>query len=421
MRRVVISGMVGNGLEWYDFALYGQFAPIIAKHFFPNDGTPDGELLSLIATYGAFAAGFAMRPLGAVLFGHIGDRYGRKLSLTIAILMMAIPTACIGLLPTYEQIGLLAPVLLTLIRLMQGLSLGGEFSGSIAFIVEHSKDRHRGLAGSASMASLVAGMLLGSLVATLTAAAMTEADLHEWGWRIPFILGLLIGFVGFYIRHHTEESPKYLEAKEAGSLSATPLRDSFTKYLGPMAQGVGIYLTVTLPFYILTVFMISYLSKVLGHTMEDSLLLNSITMVCMLPIIVGSAWWSDKHGRKGILTVSAVALLVLAYPIFLMLNSGSFAVILCGLLLYALINGAFLGPVPAVLVELFPTAIRSTAMAVSYNIAGALFGGTAPIIATWLIRETDDPKVVAFYLMASAAITLFTLKFFRDRYNDDLI
>lgn len=421
MRRVVISGMVGNGLEWYDFALYGQFAPLIARHFFPNDGTPDGEMLSLIATYGTFAAGFAMRPLGAILFGHIGDRYGRKLALTIAILMMAIPTACIGLLPTYAQIGIMAPILLTLIRLMQGLSLGGEFSGSIAFIVEHSKDGHRGLAGSASMASLVAGMLLGSLVATVTASLMSVEDLQEWGWRIPFVLGLLIGFVGFYIRHHTEESPKYLEAKEADTLSRTPLRDAFTKHLGPMAQGVGIYLTVTLPFYILTVFMISYLSQVLKHSIDDALILNSITMLFMLPVIVASAWWSDKHGRKPILLVSAAALLVLAYPIFMLINSGSFPLILCGLLLYALINGAFLGPVPAVLVELFPTSIRSTAMAVSYNIAGALFGGTAPIVSTWLIRETGDPKVVAFYLMASAAITVITLKFFRDRYKEELV
>lgn len=421
MRRVVISGMIGNGLEWYDFALYGQFAPILAKHFFPNDGTPDGETLSMLATYGVFAAGFLMRPLGAILFGHIGDRYGRKLALTIAILMMAIPTACIGLLPTYAQIGILAPVLLTLIRLLQGMSLGGEFSGSIAFIVEHSKDHHRGLAGSASMASLVAGMLLGALVATITSLSMSESALFEWGWRVPFVLGLFIGFIGFYIRHHTEESPKYMEAKEAGDLSATPLRDAFTKHLGPMSQGVGIYLTVTLPFYILTVFMIGYLNSTLGHSMDESLLLNALSMLFMLPIIVGSAWWSDKHGRKGILTVSAAALLVLAYPIFLMLNSGSFVIILAGLLLYALINGAFLGPVPALLVELFPTSIRSTAMAISYNIAGALFGGTAPYVSKWLISKTGDPKVVAFYLMASAAVTLFTLRFFKDRYNDELV
>lgn len=417
MRRVVISGMIGNGLEWYDFALYGHFAAILSKHFFPSTD----PMISLIATYGAFAAGFAMRPLGAILFGYIGDKYGRKIALAIAILMMAIPTACIGLLPTYATIGMMAPILLTLIRLLQGLSLGGEFSGSIAFIVEHSKDHRRGLAGSASMASLVAGMLLGSLVATITAELMTPEQLIEWGWRIPFALGLLIGFVGFYIRHHTDESPKYVEAKEADTLSKKPLRDAFSLHRGAMAQGVGIYLSVTLPFYILTVFMISYLSEVLKHSMSDALILNSLTMICMLPIIVASASLSDRIGRKPILFYSALALLVLAYPIFMLINSGNFSLILLGLLLYALINGAFLGPVPAVLVELFPTSIRYTAMAISYNIAGALFGGTAPIVATWLIRETQDPKVVAFYLMASAAVTLFTLRWFKDRSQQELL
>ncbi|MBY0355451.1 MAG: MFS transporter [Rickettsiales bacterium] len=417
MRRVVISGMIGNGLEWYDFALYGHFAAIISRHFFPSDD----PLISLIATYGAFAAGFAMRPLGAILFGYIGDRYGRKISLAIAILMMAIPTACIGLLPTYAHIGVMAPILLTLIRLLQGLSLGGEFSGSITFIVEHSSDHRRGLAGSASMASLVAGMLLGSLVATVTSELMTEAQLIEWGWRIPFALGLLIGFVGFYIRHHTDESPKYIEAKEADTLSKRPLRDAFGKHLAPMAQGVGIYLTVTLPFYILAVFMLSYLSTVLGHSIGDSLILNTITMLFMLPVIIWSARLSDRVGRKPVLFVSALALLLLAYPIFMLINSGSFVLILLGLMIFALINGTFLGPVPAVLVELFPTSVRYTAMAISYNIAGALFGGTAPIVSTWLIRETGDPKVVAFYLMASAAVTLFTLFWFKDRYRDPLI
>ncbi len=184
MRKVVISGMIGNGLEWYDYALYGHMAAIISKLFFPSDD----PFTSLIATFGVFAAGFAMRPIGAILFGYVGDRYGRKTSLAFSILLMAIPTAAIGLLPTYAQIGIWAPILLTVIRLLQGLSLGGEFSGSITFMVEHAPPDKRGIIGSAAVVSLVAGMLLGSLMATIFAKALSPEDFESWGWRVPFLL-----------------------------------------------------------------------------------------------------------------------------------------------------------------------------------------------------------------------------------------
>ncbi|MCC7260069.1 MAG: MFS transporter [Alphaproteobacteria bacterium] len=416
MRKVILSGMVGNVLEWYDFALYGYFATIISQQFFPGGDA----YVSLIAAYGAFAAGFLMRPVGAILFGIIGDRFGRKAALAVAILMMAIPTACIGLLPTYAQIGLWAPVLLTVIRLCQGLSLGGEFSGSITFIVEHSSDRHRGLAGSTTMVGLVGGMLLGSVVASATAGLMEPAELERWGWRVPFLVGLAVGLVGFYIRHCTEESPKYTHTKAAGGLSPTPVREALTGHTKAMAQGVGIYLAVTVPFYTATVFLITYYAKILGNPLEDALTLNSVMMVVMMGAMLASGWLSDKVGRKRIMITAAVGYVLLLYPIFWMMGAGSFALAMAAQIVMALLVGAYVGPVPAVLVELFPTRVRYSGMAIAYNVSAALFGGTSPMVATWLIKATGQPTAVAGYVMLFALASLVTLYFYRDRYGEEI-
>ena len=416
LKRVVIAGMIGNGLEWYDFALYGHFAVIIARLFFPSDNA----FISLISAFGAFAAGFAMRPLGAILFGYIGDKYGRKVSLATSILLMAIPTACIGLLPTYAQIGIWAPVLLTVIRLLQGLSLGGEFSGSITFVIEHSKSHHRGLVGSTTIISLVGGMLLGSFVATIFAESLSPAAFEAWGWRVPFLLGIVIGLVGFYIRHHTHESPHYAEAKEQGALSKTPLRDTLFHHKWELAQAVGIYLTVTVPFYVFSVFSISYLTKIVNRPMEEALLINTIGMFALLVVVPLGAWVSDKIGRKLTLFISALALLFFIYPITYVTANAGFAETMAATILFAFILGIYLGPIPAVLAELFPTKVRYTGLAISYNICAALFGGTAPMVATWLIKTTGMNTVVAFYLIVCAIISLIALYYFRDRYKEAL-
>ncbi len=408
--------MIGNALEWYDFALYGYFASVISQQFFPNTD----PYISLISTYGAFAAGFLMRPFGAILFGILGDRYGRKISLAISILMMAIPTACIGLLPTYEQIGIAAPILLTIVRLLQGFSLGGEFSGSITFIVEHSKDNRRGVAGSTTVISLVFGMLVGSLIATVFAEILSKEDLETWGWRVPFLIGIAIGFVGFYIRHHTHESPRYARMKESGALSKHPLRDVFTKHPMKVAQAIGMYLSVTVPFYIFSVFMITYYSKIIGAPFEDALLINLIGMGMLMPIVLMSGWMSDKIGRKRIMVFSAIGYLIFAYPIFALMSSGVFVYAMTAQVIFAIFLGFYIGPIPAVLVELFPTSVRYTGMAISYNICAAIFGGTAPMVSTWLIKTTGYNSVVAVYIILCAIISLFTLSHFKDKFQQDI-
>lgn len=414
MKKVVISGMLGNGLEWYDYALYGQMAAILGRLFFPA-ADPNVQLL---ATFGVFAVGFVFRPLGAVLFGWIGDKYGRKVSLVIAILMMAIPTGCIGLLPTYAQIGIWAPVLLTVIRIFQGISLGGEFSGSITYIVEHAPPGRRGLAGSASIVSLLIGFMLGSATALATSRLLPVEDFESWGWRVPFLIGIVVGLVGLYIRTHCTESPAYEEARDAGHISATPVREAFGKHFREMVQAFALYMTVTMPFYLISIYLITFTTKELGRSTEEALTVNFIVLFVQIVTVLGSAVLSDKIGRKRIMIPSAIAMAVGVIPIFMLMETGSFSNILAGQVLLSMLLGLYLGPVPAMLVELFPTSVRNTGMAISYNISAALFGGTAPMVCVWLIANTGTHLSIGAYVIVCNLCSLLALATYRDKFRD---
>lgn len=416
LKKVIFSGMLGNGLEWYDYALYAQMSFIISELFFPGNN----EQLKLIATFGIFAVGFLFRPLGAVLFGYIGDRYGRRISLVIAILMMAIPTGCIGLLPTYEQIGILAPILLTLIRIFQGLSLGGEFSGSITYIVEHSPVKHRGLAGSASMVSLIIGFLMGSFVALLFVKGLSPEDFRSWGWRVPFLIGIAIGLVGLYMRSNCEESPAYEEAKKEGHLSETPVRTAIFKHPLTMFKAFAMYITVTMPFYLASVYLLSFTQKKLGLPVEQALTINTATMISMLIAVVLSAALSDRIGRKPILIASCIAMMIAIVPIFLLMGLKTYAAVLFAQVTLGIIVGIYIAPMPAVLVESFPTSIRYTGMAISYNLAAALFGGTAPMVCEWLIGATGSYTSIAGYVIACNIASLIALAYYKDIYKEPL-
>jgi MHS family proline/betaine transporter-like MFS transporter len=417
MRKVVISGMIGNALEWYDYALYAQFAAIIGQHFFPPSDDP---LVPIISTFGIFAAGFIMRPVGAVVFGRIGDKYGRRIALSIAISMMAIPTALIGLLPSYETIGIAAPICLTIIRLLQGMSLGGEFSGCIAFVVEHAPMEKRGLAGSSSFVSMCAGMLLGSLTATFMSTIMDEKTLVDWGWRIPFVAGLLIGGIGLHIRMHLSESPVYLNAKENGLLSEKPLREIARHYRKELFIAMGLYLTVTVPFFTLTVFVNNFMQTELGHPVADSLMINTVSLIIMIVLMPFSSMISDKIGRKPILIIGALSILFFAYPIFWLLAKPGFTLPLISQIIFATVVAIYMGPVPTSLVELFPTRVRFTGVALSYNLSAAIFGGTAPMVAFWLTKTTENNHAMAYYIIFFCAFTMITLKYFTETYRKGL-
>ncbi len=416
LSKVIWASMSGNALEWYDYAIYGIMAPVIAHHFFP----PGNETAQLLATYGVFAAGFLARPLGAVFFGWLGDKFGRKKSLVVAILMMAFPTALIGCMPGFDTIGYWAPALLTLMRIMQGLSMGGAFSGSIAYMVEHAPGNKRGMLGSMSMLSLVAGFLLGSLVAAVVSSSMSEADFQDWGWRIPFLLGLAAGVVGIFIHKHCDESPTFETAKAEGTISKTPVRDAFRNHPGAMFRGFAMYLTVTVPFYLTTIYFVTYTSKILGHSLEHALEINTVNMIMLFITIPISAWLSDRYGRRKILMIIAFAMLVSVYPIFTLFENADVITVGIAQALFAILVGLYLGPMPAVLVEMFPTSIRLTGMSLSYNIAATLFGGTTPIVSVWLIEHTGDNLSIAYYVMICNACSLLAYWKYKDRYKEPL-
>jgi MFS transporter, MHS family, proline/betaine transporter len=416
MKKIIIAGMIGNGLEWYDYALYAYMTLIISKLFFPAGD----ESVHLLATLGIFAVGFIARPFGGIFFGIIGDRFGRRAALVSSIFMMAIPTGCIGLLPTYAQIGIWAPIFLTFIRVLQGLSLGGAFCGSMTFLVEHAPPHKRGIVGSTSVASLCIGFLLGSLVSMAVKLPLTDAQFESWGWRIPFLLGIAIGFIGFYIREHCEEPPAYAEAKRSGALSARPVRDAFAHEWRHLLQAIGLYITVTMPFYLLTAYLMTFVQHSLGRSQGEALALNTMVMTIMLIVAPLSALVSDRIGRRKVLAFGAFATLIGIYPVFTLLQSQDFTYIVLAHVIFALINSIYIGPIPAVLVEIFPTRIRYTGMALSYNFSAAAFGGTAPMVCQWLITETGNNYSIAYYVMICAIISLVSLLFYRDRHLDVL-
>jgi MHS family proline/betaine transporter-like MFS transporter len=416
MKKVLMAGMVGNGLEWYDYALYAYMVTTISKLFFPAGN----EAVHLLATLGIFAVGFVARPFGGVLFGMIGDKFGRRTALVASIFLMAFPTGCIGLLPTYEQVGIVAPLLLVLLRVMQGLSLGGAFSGTVIFLVEHSPPSRRGLVGSTSLASLAVGFLLGSLVVILMQLALSPEQFESWGWRIPFLLGVPIGFIGLYIRNHTEESPVYEEAKKNDSLSKTPMRDVLRDEWPALLQTIGIYITVTMPFYLITAYFITFTETVLGRSKTEALWLNAMIMVILMLLIPLSAWLSDHVGRRKVMLVGAAGFLLFIYPIFSLLLTRELPAVVLGHIFFIALVSLYTAPVMALLVEAFPTRVRYSGMALSYNISAAGFGGTAPMVAQWLMNETGDAHTIAYYVMACAVVSLIALFFYQDRYKEPL-
>ncbi len=427
-RKVIISGMLGNGLEWYDYALYGHMAIVFSQLFFPAGDASKNLILTLLI----FASGFISRPLGAVIFGRIGDKYGRKKALTASMMLMAVPTGCIGLLPSYETIGIAAPILLTLIRILQGLSLGGAYSGSISYVVEHAPPDQRSTVGSVIKLSLVIGFLFGSVVSTAVASVLSPEDFYSWGWRLPFFVGVGIGFVGFYIRNHGEESPVYEQAKKDGTLSKSPVKDAFCKYPMKMLQAFMAYIFVTIPFYTIAIYMIAYSKNHLGLAESDALLINSLAMASMLITVYPAARLADKIGRRYVLLFATVAMIVLAYPALTLMQHGltldeagaitqasSFYYVLGGQVILAMILGWYLGPIPAALVEMFPTSIRYTGMSLAYNFC-AILGGFTPSVAEWMIRGSSNNLSIVWLLVGAGIASFISLTLYKDRWREPL-
>jgi MHS family proline/betaine transporter-like MFS transporter len=409
-RRAVGAAVVGNVLEWYDFAVYGYVATIIAKNFFPGGD----EVGALLATFATFGIGFAARPLGGVIIGRIGDAKGRKAALLLTIFMMAIGTVGIGFIPNYNSIGVLAPLLLVACRLMQGFAAGGEWGGATAFIVEWAPKDRRGFFGSFQQASVAGGLLLGSAVAALLSTLLSSDQMESWGWRIPFVLGFALVPVGIYMRSNIEETPAYREARADPS--------------GPQAPGwilaakaFGFTILWTVSYYTILYYMPTFTQKYAGLSRTEALWSNTIGLVILVVAVPVMGLWSDRIGRKPLLIGCCVAFAVLTYPLFYIMLSGvSLLGVIAVQFVFGLMIAMFSGPGPAAIAEIFPTHCRSTWMSTGYSLATCIFGGFAPFIATWLINSTGSPISPVYYLIVAAIVSAIVVMTLRETAHEAL-
>lgn len=405
LRRVVLACFIGNFVEWFDYASYGYLATMIAGAFFPNEDKTAG----LLATFAVFAISFIVRPFGGIVWGRLGDKVGRKTALSLSILIMSGSTFVIALLPTYSLVGFAAPLLLLLVRLVQGFSAAGEYGGASAFIAEYAPPKRRGLLVSAVPASTAAGLLVGSLLAALLTGTLSHSAMYTYGWRLPFLLALPLGLAGWYIRTRTEDTPLFRELETEQDVVASPLRETLLTHRKAIALAFGATLLNAVGFYMILSYMPTYLSEEVGMDSAESFLATTVALATYIFFIFGSGWLSDRVGRKRMLIAASVAFIVLTVPLFVLLGRVGFL----GVLLIEIVLGAMLtlndGTLATYLAELFPTRVRFTGFAFSFNWANALFGGTAPFVATLLIATTGSKLAPAWYLSGAAAVTLIAM------------
>lgn len=404
-RRNVAAGVIGNVLEWYDFAVYGYMVAIISGLFFPSSD----PTVSIIAAFSAFAAGYFARPLGGAIFGWIGDRYGRKVVLTASVTMMGVATVSMGFLPTYSQVGIIAPILLVSLRIFQGISVGGEYTGSITFVMEHAPKDRRGWLTSWVGVGAVLGFLIGSGVGALLTANFSETQMSEWGWRIPFIAGGLIAILGFFIRRHLTEP----EREAILDVNQSPILVAFRDHWRQMLQLVGLTLGVSVMFYYSFVYADDFLIQTKGMVQSQVLTINTVGLALMVVLIPISGWLSDRYGRKPVLFTGGIALLIGAPITFIAFQYATVTSVIIGQVVSAIAVASILGVNPVALAELLPERVRVTGFSIAYGVALALFGGTTPLIVATLIKETQwaySPLPYLVLLCVASLITVFTLK-----------
>ncbi|WP_373422239.1 MFS transporter [Burkholderia gladioli] len=403
-RSAVIAAVIGNALEWYDFTVFSFMVVVIAELFFPSSS----EYASLLLTTATFGVAFFMRPIGGIVLGLYADRAGRKAALSLVILLMTAGIFLIAAAPTYAAIGIGAPLLIVFGRLLQGFSAGGEFGSATAMLIEAAPRGRRGFYGSWQMSSQSAALLVGALVGTLVTHGLSSEALHAWGWRVPFLLGLLIGPIGYYLRRHLADSEVFLASK--ASARRVTLGEVFAQHGREVLCGLGGVIALTVTIYVLISYLPTFAVKQLKLPYAESfyaVIVGGLLLTVLTPL---AGAWSDRIGRKTLSLWSLVATLALIYPLFLWLDAAPSVgrlVLVQGLL--AITLSGYYGPFGAMIAELFPAQVRSTGLSLAYNVAVMLFGGFGQFIVTWLIKATGTPLAPTYYVMAGLALSVIAV------------
>lgn len=388
-RKVLTASIVGGVLEIYDFTVYGLMAALLAPIFF----NPDHPFSSLIQSYSAFCVGFFARPLGAIIFGYLGDYFGRRKALFFSASLMSVSTLALGLLPTYEIIGVWASLGVFIIRICQGISVGGEYTGGIILAMEHSPKESRGRVGSYVVAGYMGGVFLGSLTSFL----FTLPSMPSWGWRLPFLVGFLIVGVGVYIRKRVEESPEFKKSKETSQAS---FLEDFLKNPPVFLACIGIAGFSGIFLYTLTTYIPAYLKDSFLLSKSVMMVIPILTTLCMMIGIIVFGSLSDRYGRLSIMKIGASSAALLVFPLMYLLNSGTFFSVLCVFMFIALLASIFMGPMNTLIVEVFNPSHRYRSAAISYSLGMSAFGGTAPLIAAWLTQFMGGVLLPCYFCLA---------------------
>ena len=412
-RRVLLASLIGSSIEWFDYFLYGTVAALVFNQlFFPAEDPSVGTMLA----FASFSLSFFIRPFGGIIFNHIGDKIGRKKTLVLTLALMGGSTVLMGLLPTYQAIGIAAPLLMVLLRLMQGLGIGGEWGGAMLLAVEYAPDHKRGFFGSVPQTGVTIGMLLATLALTIMTTLPDEAFL-SWGWRVPFVLSAVLVFVGLWIRRGIGETPSFKKNQQAGRVVAIPLLETLKHHRREVLVAVGAKFVETAPFYIMSTFIVYYATTELGFTKTQTL--NSVTIATVVTtvLIPLMGMLSDKIGRKKVYIGGTVLMMLYAFPYFWLLQTGSFAMLVTATVIGL---GIIWAPTTAVLgtmfSEIFKSSVRYTGITLGYQIGAALAGGSAPLIATFLLRQFNHSYVpIAVYIILTGLVSLAAIFSIQER------
>lgn len=410
-RQLIFSSGIANSFEWYNYALFGHLAPVLSKHFFPDDDPQMALLNGLLL----FAIGYVVRPLGGVFFGIIGDKFGRKKALSAAIFCMALPSGLISVLPTHADLGVWATLIMIVIRMLQGLSMGGVLTGSVSFLIEHSPKKNRGFVGSIPMASISIGILFGSLLTSVLKAYMSEVDFISWGWRIPFALGFLIIFAGLYIKNHMPETPLFDEMKNEKTILKSPLKKALKSNWKDLLISIAINATSSVLFYMQAIYMINFLTTERSVSEADVYYIINCSYIVIIFATLFSGMLSDIVGRVKLYKYLISVILVSSFFLIYLIENGNIYQIWVAEMILAIFAGMYIGAEPVLQAECFPTNVRNTALSISYNIGTSVFGGTTPYVLQMFLIKTGSLMSGAYYLGACGLCSLVALVYYRDR------